>query len=124
MFSYVIYKDVDSAYNKATVQKFNGTNWVLVGTTNGFTARAVTSTSIAINSNNIPFVAYTSGGAFAKYFGPAVLGVNESVFDSSEIVIYPNPVKNILNISNVEGEYSIEIFDLMGKLLYSNVQYQ
>lgn len=35
----------------------------------------------------------------------------------SDVKIYPNPVRNILNISGIEGEATIRIFSLQGELL-------
>jgi len=36
-------------------------------------------------------------------------------FQKNSLVIFPNPVENNLNITNLEGEYSYSIFDLLGK---------
>ncbi|WP_309642233.1 T9SS type A sorting domain-containing protein [Flavobacterium sp.] len=40
-------------------------------------------------------------------------------FDMTNLKVYPNPVKNILNIQNDEAIQKVEIFDLNGRLLQS-----
>lgn len=58
---YVAYTDttvIDNTVNKATVMKFDGTNWVNVGPA-GFTPSAARYVSLAFNNNNDePFLAY------------------------------------------------------------------
>jgi hypothetical protein len=61
---YVAYKDWLSG-GRASVKKFNGTNWVDVGTP-GFSTGEADYTSIAIGSNDNPVVIYSSADAFAK----------------------------------------------------------
>ncbi len=37
------------------------------------------------------------------------------------VIIYPNPVKNFLNIRiEINGKYNVRLYDLTGKLLYEN----
>jgi hypothetical protein len=52
-------------YHPATVMKFNGTDWVAVGTDVAIIAHEST---IAFDSSNTPYVAYTTGKASAKRF--------------------------------------------------------
>lgn len=57
---YIIYQDLaNSGY--ATVKKYNGTAWVAVGTGTVSTASA-TETAIDVSYNNIPYIAFISGG--------------------------------------------------------------
>ncbi|MCD0463882.1 T9SS type A sorting domain-containing protein [Flavobacterium sp. ENC] len=54
--------------NKLTVQKYNGTDWELVGLTRFSEGSSDTySSSIAIDNNNIPFIAYKNSGEAGGY---------------------------------------------------------
>jgi uncharacterized repeat protein (TIGR03803 family) len=67
-FPYVLYTDVANS-SKATVMKWNGATWETVGSA-GFSQGAAdfvySSTSIAIDSNDFPYVAYTDGANSSK----------------------------------------------------------
>ncbi|MEO8637675.1 MAG: Ig-like domain-containing protein [Candidatus Taylorbacteria bacterium] len=59
---YVAFSDHFSGRgNKATVMKYNGSSWVVVGSP-AFSAGQVFSTSIKLDSTNIPYVAYKDVG--------------------------------------------------------------
>ena len=65
---YVVYQDYsadDSYSDAATVMKFNGSIWSIVGTA-GFTIGEANYTSISIDTGGTPYVAYEDG-----YLGPA-----------------------------------------------------
>ncbi|MFL9833847.1 T9SS type A sorting domain-containing protein [Chryseobacterium terrae] len=47
---------------------------------------------------------------------PAALSVNESMNKTSSN-IYPNPVKDVLNISNLKEKTDVSIIDMNGKLV-------
>ena len=49
----------------------------------------------------------------------AVLGVNQH--ENKSVKIYPNPVKNTLNISAKENITSIQVFDVQGRLLQTQL---
>ena len=54
-------------------------------------------------------------GAY-EFGAPAVLGVDDFGLETPELVIYPNPVSNILNIQNQDGQISeISIFNMLGQ---------
>ena len=42
---------------------------------------------------------------------------NEEVFQSPELVFYPNPVKDVMVISNLKPDSEISVYDLQGKLV-------
>lgn len=54
------------------------------------------------------------------------VGIYESEFHQSDLVIYPNPTRNFITLdfknSNYSGEY--QIFDVTGKLLSQSTVYQ
>jgi hypothetical protein len=61
---YVLYRDqksINSISGRATVKKFNGVSWELVGTA-GFSDDFIQSLDIAIDKNDVPYVAYEDGG--------------------------------------------------------------
>ncbi len=58
---YVAYQEYNDTRNKASVMKFNGTSWEIVGSA-GFSAGQAPYTSLAISSGGTPFVAYMDGG--------------------------------------------------------------
>ncbi len=53
---YVVYEDYGNNF-KATVMKFDGSNWVSAGSA-GFSSGSVAYTSLALNGSGIPYVAY------------------------------------------------------------------
>lgn len=106
---------------KVTVKKFNGTAWEVVGTS-GFSTHVYTPaleahTSIAIDGNNVPYVAYINGGkAYVKYFGTEnTLSTNDNASSLTKTTIYPNPVASAFSISGNEFVEEIAIYDVMGK---------
>ncbi|MCW3070865.1 MAG: ancA 3 [Bacteroidetes bacterium] len=53
---YIAYSDFSNGF-KATVMKYDGTNWIYVGA-GGFSAGQANNTSIVIDSDGLPYVAY------------------------------------------------------------------
>ena len=114
---YVAFQDsLNSA--KATLMKFNGTNWVYVGNA-GFSAGAALWASFAFSPSEQPFVAYADGGNLNKAtvmkYDSVMVGVSESA--KLYFSIYPNPSsyqitietsanpsKSQLSISNINGQ--------------------
>jgi hypothetical protein len=48
-----------------------------------------------------------------------LLAVNDN-FNNNDLILYPNPVKNILNINTSVTSYKIEIYSQVGQLLYES----
>ena len=69
---YLTYEDAAQS-NKITVMKYNGSSWVNVGNA-GFSASTAVYPAIALDSNNIPYVAYVEYASgkitVKKYTGP------------------------------------------------------
>jgi hypothetical protein len=113
----VAFNDEGYSY-KATVMKFNGTNWINVGA-GGFSTGIANYESLAFSPSGIPYVAYED---CANGYGVTVMKYDTVSFGISElyhskILIYPNPAtdkivietlglskENILAIVNIEGQ--------------------
>jgi hypothetical protein len=57
---YILYDDVANS-SRASVMKFNGTNWEAVGSL-GFSSAQIVYTSLAIDKNNFLYAAYGDNG--------------------------------------------------------------
>ncbi|MBX2905498.1 MAG: Ig-like domain-containing protein [Taibaiella sp.] len=79
---YAVYSDVHNS-NKATVRKFNGSTWEVVGTA-GFTTGAAVYCAIGIGAGGLPYVAYASNA------GSATISVMKFNGASWELVGDPN----------------------------------
>ncbi len=51
----------------------------------------------------------------AEYFYATTVGIKNNTISSTNITVYPNPVKDIINFSSNNKINSIEIFDITGK---------
>jgi hypothetical protein len=85
---YVSYEDYVNNY-KATVMKFNGFNWVTVGSA-GFSAGGVNYITMAIDSSNTPYVAYQDAGngfraTVMKFNGANWVLVGNAGFSAGEV---------------------------------------
>jgi hypothetical protein len=109
---YVAYRDNDSPTNqKASVMKFDGSNWVYVGT-RGFSAGSLDYVSLVIDKNGAPYVAYLDSANDGKasvqkfdgtqwiYVGTAGLTPSQARFP--RLVIDSN---NVLYIAYSDGLY-------------------
>lgn len=108
-----------SIQNEATVMKFDGTNWITVGSP-GFSAGYADQTSLAINSNDEPYVAFVDLTQLYKAtvmkFGNGTTGLSNHSVLKNKIAVYPNPANNIINFSvpsnvqltNVNGQILID----------------
>ncbi len=88
---YVVFEDwVDSALaiaGKTTVMKYNGSNWVFVGSP-GFSTEYAAFTSIAIDAGGIPYVSYINYGGFSpvivkKFIGSSWVSVGGPTVSTS-----------------------------------------
>jgi len=50
---------------------------------------------------------------------PAYVGINEGLSDNNNIKLYPNPADKVLNISCEDNMNSIEVYNLVGSLIYT-----
>jgi len=83
---YVVYED--AVKYKATVMKYTGTSWETVGST-GFSAGEANYTSIVVDKNGTPYVAYKdltnwSGATVMKYNGTSWETVGSAGFSSGK----------------------------------------
>ena len=115
---YVAYQDYGNSA-KATIMKFNGSNWVNVGTA-GFSAGKAYYTSLAFSPSERPYVAYEDIGnsykaTVMKYDYPN--GINEP--QHSQVSIYPNPASDKITIetSSAAVQRQLTISNLNGQEL-------
>jgi hypothetical protein len=91
---YVAYQNVSVAFGlDVFVKKFNGSNWVDVGTP-GFPGGTVAYISLKFNSNNTPFIAYRDDAngeraTVKKFDGSSWVDIGQPGFSSGS-VIYPS----------------------------------
>ena len=56
---------------------------------------------------------------FGEYIEPSVLSVSEPSVAPIKITAYPNPFTDIINISNVETNSIIAVYDINGRIVYN-----
>ena len=80
--------------------------------------RNVKVTDLDLRNDNVVFAATYGRGIFSAPFTNAVLK-NESFINDNQISIFPNPVKDKLNIDikNFEGAVSVRVLDINGKVV-------
>ena len=98
---------------KATVMKFDGTNWLYVGPPSGFSEGSAGYINLAFNQSGEPYVAYmdyqNDHKATVMKFDSVAVGINQNSI--SGLTVYPNPAidKIIVENSNtISGNLSIE----------------
>lgn len=113
---------INSFFPMITVQQFDGSNWQVIGH-EAFSAGGTINSKLKFSSNNKPVVIYQSynGGIYAKYFGELnALGVDDiNLENQTNIVLYPNPIKDIFIIESKETIDEIMIYDMLGKKVFS-----
>lgn len=94
-----------SIQNQATVMKFDGNNWITVGSP-GFSAGYADQTSLAINSNDEPYVAFVDLTQLYKAtvmkFGNETTGISNHIALKNKIAVYPNPTNKTVQIQSNE----------------------
>jgi hypothetical protein len=108
---YVGYTDwVTNPNGKATVMKYNGTNWIKVGSS-GFSAGQAASTSLAFSPVGKPYIAYEDFGnsqkATVMYYDSVYVGVKEQ--QKSKFSLYPNPATDKITIEIAEGQVTSQL---------------
>jgi hypothetical protein len=113
---YVAYQDTSL---KATVMKFDGSNWVYVGNA-GFSVGDVSYTSLAFSLSGQPYVAFMDNGigkATLMKYDSVYVGINNQ--QESKFSLYPNPAKDKCKVQYANCNIkSIEIFNEMGVKVY------
>lgn len=81
--------------------------------------------STALENNTTYYVSQIIDGCESELFAVLVifqLGLNDQY--ANQFYIYPNPVREVLNITGLEDIKSVQIFDMSGKLIQSNSKIQ
>ncbi|MBI2722805.1 MAG: T9SS type A sorting domain-containing protein [Bacteroidetes bacterium] len=109
---------------------WDGTNWCGLGSSfNGYiNAIEVFNNELyvgggfsSIDGNSVNYVAKWTGGAFISACGNNAIGIPEIGLQQNEITIYPNPIGNVLNISDKQNQLeksTIEISNTLGQLIF------
>ncbi|WP_164975190.1 T9SS type A sorting domain-containing protein [Lutibacter sp. HS1-25] len=71
-----------------------------------------------VSDNHSIAVTFEAGD---DYFNQTTLGVDDTNLNKSTIKLYPNPVKNLLHITNVSTDVKLEIFDTLGRKVLSGL---
>lgn len=117
----------DTLNNKIRIIDTVGNVTTLAGSTLGYADGSVTEAKfhypqgLLVNPNGNIYVADTNNYKIRKII--QTLNLNEHNF-SNELVLYPNPASEILNIEFPEiftTKSLIKITDIMGKVIYSNI---
>src|SRR6185437_12562234 len=93
----------------ATIISGQGTNQIMVNFGSGSGNVSVTEASSFCK--NGPFNLYVNVGA--------TTGIN-STESNNDVSIYPNPSNEIINISSQKNIQSINIYNMLGQLIYNN----
>ncbi len=82
--------------------------------------RNVKVTDLDLRNDNAVFAATYGRGIFSGLFTNAVLS-NETIANNNNVSIYPNPVKDVLNVNikDFSNEVSIRIVDINGREVYA-----
>ena len=53
----------------------------------------------------------------SRYLLPPIQLASLNDFENGQVVLYPNPAQNVINIKNSIGDKTIRIFDINGRLV-------
>ncbi|MCW3120528.1 MAG: ancA 3 [Flavipsychrobacter sp.] len=126
---YVAYQDYDDN-GKATVRKYDGTNWVTVGNVYASDSFAYY-TSIAIDTSGTPYVAFSDQGNRPGAYGPITVmtlgtpipptvAVNDAA-PATIASIFPNPAVTALEITSTDKITSVTIRSVTGEAVYNSM---
>ncbi len=122
---YVAYEDYFGG-QKATVMRFDGSNWVDVGG-GGFSTRSAAYVSMAIAPNGGIYVSYADRDSMASTGQVTVMKYNmvagvKNIASSAanSIRIFPNPGNGAISISAAYKITSVVICNPLGKVVYSH----
>ena len=82
--------------------------------------RNVKVTDLDLRNDNTVFASTYGRGIFSGLFTSAVLD-NKTFENNKNVSIYPNPVKNVLNINvkDFSGDFTIKVVDINGREVYN-----
>lgn len=119
---YIAYIDYVNSH-KCTVMKFEGNNWSQVGMA-GFSAVMNSGFfSFAFSPDDIAHLAYQDSENLNKVTVMEYnyeLGIDDFASNERTLNVSPNPVKDILTITNIAIGSTINIVDAMGKTIYNS----
>ena len=114
--------EIDSGV--ARVYNFNNGNWSQMGgnlegeVTGDYFGRSV---SINSDATSVVIGIPSAGANFSlsgkvKVFGNEPLGVSD--ISKQEIIVYPNPTNQLINIKTLSENYELYVYDITGKLIF------
>lgn len=111
------------------IASWDGTNWCVFGNstfTSGTTCLAIINNDLFLNSglvwdaDTLNYIAQWVGGSYVDTCGFSSVGINEVVFNSELLNIYPNPSTNQITIEfdlEETKNVSIEIKNILGQTI-------
>jgi hypothetical protein len=110
----------DVSWHKATVMRFDGTNWLNVGNV-GFSVGEAGNPRLAFSPSGQPYVAYSdaanSSKATVMKYDSAFVGINEP--QESRLSIFPNPATVRIMVEKLSSnkECNLVLVNLTGQEL-------
>ncbi len=116
--AYISYSE-DPGEGRLQIKKLEQNDWVEVGSKTISSGIITDAQSQFDNLGNL-FVVYKTPDIFSKKFATGILSTPNYISESSNILIYPNPVNDIFKIDSKELNISnINIYDYSGRLVKS-----